>query len=205
VTAPGDWPQPPSAVLRGAVVSLEPLETAHGDDLWGASRAPEIWRWVGIQPATRADFQAYLDEARARGAAGEEVPFATVATADGRAVGMTRYLALRPADRGLEIGSTWLAPARWGTGANAEAKLLGLEHAFERLGCIRVEFKTHAANARSRAALERLGATFEGIHRRHRIIPEVGVRDTAWYSVIDDEWPAVRAGLRARLAARGRV
>jgi len=112
---------------------------------------------------------------------------------------MTRYLALRPADRGLEIGWTWLTPAAWGSGANIEAKLLQLGHAFDALGCIRVELKTHAANARSRGAMERLGATFEGIHRKHRIVPGIGVRDTAWYSVLDDEWPAVRAGLLARL------
>ena len=114
---------------------------------------------------------------------------------------MTRYMVLRPDDRGLEIGSTWLTPAAWRTGANVEAKLLQLGYAFETLGCIRVELKTHAANERSRGAMERLGATFEGIHRKHRIVPGIGVRDTAWYSVLDDEWPAVRAGLLARLGA----
>ena len=114
---------------------------------------------------------------------------------------MTRYMVLRPDDRGLEIGSTWLAPTAWRTGANVEAKLLQLGYAFETLGCIRVELKTHAANERSRGAMERLGATFEGVHRKHRIVPGIGVRDTAWYSVLDDEWPAVRAGLLARLGA----
>jgi RimJ/RimL family protein N-acetyltransferase len=134
-------------------------------------------------------------------ARGEELPFATVHARDGRPLGMTRYMALRPADRGLEIGWTWLTPSAWRTGANVEAKLLQLGYAFETLGCIRVELKTHAANARSRAAMERMGATFEGVHRKHRIVPGLGVRDTAWYSVIDDEWPAVRNGLRSRLAA----
>jgi N-acetyltransferase len=191
------------AILRGTVVSLEPLSAHHDHDLWEASRAPEIWRWVGVPPSTRADFLAYLDDARARSAAGAEVAFATVTAHDGRPVGMTCYMALRPADRSLEIGSTWLSPPQWGTGANVEAKLLGLGHAFDHLGCIRVEFKTHVSNARSRAALERLGARFEGVHRKHRIVRGLGVRDTAWYSVLDDEWPAVRAGLRARMAARG--
>ena len=116
---------------------------------------------------------------------------------------MTRYLALRPADLGLEIGWTWLAPPAWKTGANVEAKLLQLGYAFETLGCMRVELKTHAGNERSRGAMERMGATFEGIHRKHRLVPGIGVRDTAWYSVLDDEWPRVREGLRARLGVSG--
>ena len=178
---------------------LEPLSTDHDDGLWEASRPPEVWTWVSEQPATRESFGRYLDAARAATATGAEFAFATVSVARGRPIGMTRYMALRPDDRGLEIGSTWLTPAAWKTGANVEAKLLQLGYAFETLGCIRVEFKTHAANERSRAAMERLGATFEGIHRKHRIVPGVGVRDTAWYSVLDEEWAAVRAGLLARL------
>jgi RimJ/RimL family protein N-acetyltransferase len=180
-------------------VRLEPLSAAHDDGLWEASRAPEIWMWVAEQPATRASFRDHLDAARAASAAGTEFAFATVDAKDGQPIGMTRFLALRPADRGLEIGWTWLTPAAWKTGANVEAKLLQLGYAFETLGCIRVELKTHAGNARSRGAMERLGATFEGIHRKHRLIPGIGVRDTAWYSVLDDEWPRVREGLLARL------
>jgi RimJ/RimL family protein N-acetyltransferase len=180
-------------------VRLEPLSAAHFDALWEASRAPEVWTWVMPQPDTRAEFQRYLDAARAATAAGDEFAFATMSVARGRPIGMTRYMALRPADRGLEIGSTWLTPAAWKTGANVEAKLLALGHAFETLGCMRVELKTHAGNARSRGAMERMGATFEGIHRKHRLIPGIGVRDTAWYSILDDEWPAVREGLLARL------
>jgi N-acetyltransferase len=181
-------------------VRLEPLSTDHDDGLWEASRPPEVWTWVAEQPATRESFGRYLDAARGATAAGTEFAFATVDARDGRPIGMTRYMVLRPDDRGLEIGSTWLTPTAWKTGANVEAKLLQLGYAFETLGCIRVELKTHASNARSRGAMERLGATFEGIHRKHRIVPGIGVRDTAWYSVLDDEWPAVREGLRARLA-----
>jgi N-acetyltransferase len=183
-------------------VRLEPLSPVHDDGLWEASRPPEVWAWVAEQPATREGFQGYLDAAREQTAACNEFAFATVDARDGRPIGMTRYMVLRPADRGLEIGSTWLTPSAWKTGANVEAKLLQLGYAFETLGCIRVELKTHAANERSRGAMERLGATFEGIHRKHRIIPGIGVRDTAWYSVLDDEWPRVREGLRARLGAR---
>jgi RimJ/RimL family protein N-acetyltransferase len=180
-------------------VRLEPLATDHDEGLWDASRSPEVWTWVSEQPGTRDSFGRYLDAARAATAARSEFAFATVDARDGRPIGMTRFMVLRPDDRGLEIGSTWLTPAAWRTGANVEAKLLALGYAFETLGCIRVELKTHAANARSRGAMERLGATFEGIHRKHRIVPGLGVRDTAWYSVLDDEWPAVRAGLLARL------
>ena len=179
---------------------LEPLAGEHHDGLWEASQAPEIWTWVAAQPRSREQFEAYLERAHAATAAREEFAFATVDARTGRPIGMTRYMALRPADRGLEIGWTWLTPAAWKTGANAEAKLLQLGYAFDVLGCIRVELKTHAANARSRGAMERMGATFEGVHRKHRVIPGLGVRDTAWYSVIDDDWPRVRQGLRARLS-----
>jgi RimJ/RimL family protein N-acetyltransferase len=116
-------------------------------------------------------------------------------------IGGTGYHALREAHRGLEIGGTWLEPSAWGTGANVEAKLLMLEHAFERLGCMRVEFKTDARNERSRAALEALPAQFEGIFRKHMIIEDIGVRDSAFYSVTDLEWPDVRSNLRQRLGA----
>ena len=99
----------------------------------------------------------------------------------------------------MEIGWTWLTPSRWGTGANVEAKLLMLEHAFERLGCMRVEFKTDRRNERSREALEALPARFEGIFRKHMIVRGDAVRDSAYYSIVDDDWPGVRANLRARL------
>jgi RimJ/RimL family protein N-acetyltransferase len=184
-------------------VRLEPLSLEHDEPLREASRAPEVWTWVTAQPASRAEFAAYLEAARALTAAREEFAFATVSVALGRPIGMTRYMALRPADRGLEIGSTWLSPSAWRTGANVEAKLLQLGYAFEVLGCMRVELKTHAGNARSRGAMERLGATFEGIHRKHRLVPGIGIRDTAWYSILDDEWPRVREGLEARLSGLG--
>ena len=130
-----------------------------------------------------------------------EGPFATLDATSGRALGSTRYLAIRPEHRGLEIGWTWLARPAWRTGANIEAKLLMLEHAFERLDCLRVEFKTDARNERSRAALGALPAHFEGIHRHHMIQP-YGIRDSAYFSVIAGEWPAVRENLARRLAAK---
>ena len=109
-------------------------------------------------------------------------------------------MSIVPAHRRLEIGWTWLSPAAQGTGANTEAKFLMLEHAFERLGAMRVELKTDALNARSRAALAGIGATFEGVFRRHQLMADGRVRDSAWYAITDEDWPAVRDGLRARLA-----
>jgi RimJ/RimL family protein N-acetyltransferase len=191
------WDAP---VLEGELVRLEPLAAAHEEGLWEASLDPRVWRWLSVvQPQTRADFRAWLDAALAAAAAGTEIPFATVRREDRQAIGSTRYLALRPEHRSLEIGWTWLAPEAWGTGANVEAKLLQLEHAFERLGCRRVELKTDAQNERSRGAMEALPARFEGIHRQHMLVREGVNRDSAWFSVLDAEWPEVRANLLRRL------
>lgn len=149
-----------------------------------------------------AALRAWLDDALAARDAGTEMPFAVVDAATGASLGSTRFMAIAPAHRRLEIGWTWLGPAARGSGANAEAKLLLLEHAFERLGAMRVEFKTDALNARSRAALEGIGARFEGISRRHMLMADGRVRDSAWYAIIEDDWPVVRERLRARVAAR---
>ncbi len=186
--------------LEGELVRLEPLAAAHEDGLWEASRDPAAWTWLSIlQPATRDELHRYLEDALANAAAGVELPFATIRQADGRVLGSTRFLALRPEHGSLEIGWTWLDPLAWRTGANVEAKLLMLEDAFERLGCRRVELKTDARNERSRAAMEALPARFEGIHRKHMLVRGGESRDSAWYSVLDDEWPEVRANLLRRL------
>jgi N-acetyltransferase len=185
--------------MEGEVVVLEPLELRHAADLYEASRDEAVWRWLPRLRPTRAELDALIADAVAACEAGVEGPYATLDRASGRAIGSTRYLALRPEHRGLEIGWTWLDTAYWSTGANVESKLLLLEHAFDRLGCIRVEFKTDARNLRSRAALAALPAQFEGIFRRHMVVPG-GLRDSAWYSVIVDDWPRVRANLERRLA-----
>ena len=190
------WTTP---TLEGRIVRLEPLARSHGDDLFEASRDPRIWRWLPIlQPQSRDEWQEWLEAALGRVEQGLELAFVTVPIATGRAVGSTRYLALRPEHRSLEIGWTWLAPAAWSTGANTEAKLLQLEHAFQVLGCRRVEFKTDALNERARPALAALPARFEGIHRKHMLVRDGENRDSAWYSIVDDEWPAVRDALRIR-------
>jgi RimJ/RimL family protein N-acetyltransferase len=185
-------------VLEGRRVRLEPLERRHTDGLWEASRDPRTWTWLSIPPpATRVELDAFLDAALAADDAGSEIPLVT--TTDERIVGSTRFLALRPEHGSVEIGWTWLHPSVWGTGVNVEAKLLMLRHAFETWGCRRVELKTDALNARSRGAMEAMGATFEGIHRKHMLVRGGENRDSAWYSVTDDEWPRVRDGLVARL------
>ena len=191
------WTTP---VLEGELVRLEPLVPGHEDGLWEASRDARTWRWLSIeQPRTREDLRAYLETALESAAAGTEMPLVTVRHEDGRVIGSTRYLALRPEHRSVEIGWTWLTPDAWGTGANVEAKLLMLEHAFERLACVRVELKTDARNERSRGAMAALPAQFEGVHRKHMLVRGGERRDSAWYSVLDDEWPAVRANLLRRL------
>ena len=189
--------------LEGRLVRLEPLERGHAEGLWAASRDPQTWQWLSIvQPATRAELDAWLGTALEAAGAGTEIPLVTVV--DERIVGSTRFLALRPEHRSVEIGWTWLHPSAWGTGANVEAKLLMLRHAFEAWGCRRVELKTDAQNVRSRGAMEALGATFEGVHRKHMLVRGGENRDSAWYSILDDEWPEVRERLSARLAAPSR-
>jgi RimJ/RimL family protein N-acetyltransferase len=182
-------------------VRLEPLAPAHEEGLWLASRDPATWRWLNIvQPQTRPEWSAYIGQAHTAVAAGAEIHLVTVCYKE--IVGSTRFLALRPQHRSVEIGWTWLHPSAWGTGANVEAKLLQMRHAFETWGCRRVEFKTDAQNERSRRALEALGAAFEGIHRKHMLARDGENRDSAWYSVTDDDWPSVSAHLEARLAGK---
>ena len=150
---------------------LEPIALEHVDGLWEASRDERAWVFMSIlQPASPEGMRAYVEEATRARDAGLELPLATVRREDGVVVGSTRYLALRPEHRSLEIGWTWLHPDAWGTGINVEAKLLMLEHAFERLGCLRVELKTDARNERSRGAMEALPARFEGVHRKHMLV-----------------------------------
>jgi RimJ/RimL family protein N-acetyltransferase len=191
------WPGA-AARFEGGLVVVEPLSPDHREDLREAAADPRIWRWLGPAPATPEAFAALMESALR---ASDAVPFAVVDRAAGKAVGMTRFMGLRPADRGLEIGSTWYAPRVWRTGINVETKLLLLTHAFETLGCLRVELKTDVRNDRSRTAILALGAQFEGIFRKHVIVPGIGVRDSAWYSIVDDEWPAVKELLHRRLAA----
>ncbi|MGD0715377.1 MAG: GNAT family N-acetyltransferase [Gaiellaceae bacterium] len=174
---------------------LEPLEPRHEEPLWEAAQDERIWRWMRVRgDESRDAFRGWFESALAA------LGFATVV--DSTSLGHTSYLNVREDDRVLEIGNTWLVPPAWGTGANVEAKLLLMEHAFEREGFLRVEFKTDAKNERARAALAALPAQFEGVFRKHMLVRGGERRDSAWYSVIDDEWPAVKAALRERLAGK---
>ncbi|HWH10547.1 MAG TPA: GNAT family protein [Solirubrobacteraceae bacterium] len=189
--------------MRGALVGLEPLAPEHEDELFEVAGPAEIWDWWPFNPAVdRATFHAWMDDVLAADAAGAEVRFATRELASGRLVGSTSYCTLRPEHRGLEIGWTWLTPAAWGRGLNAEAKLLQLGRAFDVLGVQRVEFETDAENRRSRAALEALPAEFEGVMRDWKLVGGTRRRSSAIYSVLDGEWPAVQANLKRRVAAR---
>jgi RimJ/RimL family protein N-acetyltransferase len=200
VSAAESWEGILAVPLRGDLVTLEPLEQAHADELWEAARDPRIWQWLAKVGSSRESFDRWLEIALAAAAAGQEGVFASRDRRSGELVGSSRYLNLRPADRALEVGWTWLNPSAWETGINVEQKLLLFGHAFERLGCVRVELKTDARNERSRAAMAALPAQFEGVMRNHMIVPGVGQRDSAYFSVIDSEWPAVRANLERRLA-----
>jgi RimJ/RimL family protein N-acetyltransferase len=185
--------------LEGDLVALEPLGEEHANGLWAAARAPEIWRWLAHLNKSREFFDSWFELSLAASREGREGVFATRELATGALVGSSRFLNVRPADRVVEIGWTWLNPAAWRRGINVEAKLLMLGHAFEALDCVRVELKTDARNERSRAAMEALPAKFEGVLRKHMIVPDVGQRDSAYFSIVDDEWPGVRANLLRRL------
>ncbi len=187
-------------VLRGRYVRLEPLSIDHLAGLTAAGRDERIWRWMPLDGSTPAGMAGIVESALAAQAARTELPFVTIEAAGGRVVGSTRYLALAPAHLRLEIGWTWIDPAFQRTAVNSEAKLLGLAHAFEGLGLRRVEFKTDALNEQSRAAILGIGARYEGIFRKHMVMPGGRARDSAYYSVIDTEWPEVKAHLQARLA-----
>jgi RimJ/RimL family protein N-acetyltransferase len=189
-----------AARLEGERVLLEPLEPRHEDEMREAASDPEIWTLTRDDRSQPDRFSRWFE----RALADDEVAFATIDRASGRIVGSTRFMSLRPHDRGLEIGHTWLVPAHWRRGTNVESKLLMLTHAFERAGCARVEFKTDERNWRSRRALEALGATFEGVFRKHVLLPDGSWRDSAYYSVVEDEWPAVKSSLQRRLAPSAR-
>ncbi|HEU4461130.1 MAG TPA: GNAT family N-acetyltransferase [Solirubrobacterales bacterium] len=198
------WP-PPDRALEGRLVRLEPLTEEHREPLRSVAGHPEVWEWTDRRVTeTEEGFDQWFDGRLLARKLGEDHPFATL-SAGGDPLGSSSYLAPRPIHDGVEIGWTWLTPSAWRSGANVEAKLLMFGFAFEELGCIRVELKTDARNERSRGAMEALPAKFEGIFRKHMLMPVTGVRDSAYFSVVDDEWPAVRQNLEARLAGAQEV
>jgi RimJ/RimL family protein N-acetyltransferase len=181
----------PAGPLTGRIVRVEPIAQRHRAGLReAAEREPQIHRYTMM---AALGFDSWFDEAVA---SDTEIPF--VVHVDGGPAGSTRYLNVDPVHRRTEIGWTWLERRHWGTGANIETKYLLLRNAFERWGAMRVEFKTDARNLRVRGALLGIGATFEGIFRKHMILPD-SIRDSAWYAIVDDDWPAVKELLERKL------
>ncbi|MEV6956945.1 GNAT family protein [Streptomyces sp. NPDC051183] len=193
--------QTAAAELVGERVRLEPLEQRHHDGLCEAVRDGKLWELAVTLVPHPDDVRAFIAEAALAREQGVQIPYATVDAATGRVIGSTRLMVINTANRRLEIGWTFLAGAWQRTGANTEAKLLMLTHAFEAMGMNRVELLTDVRNSASRAAISRIGATHEGVLRHHMVMRDGWIRDTAVYSITRPEWPAVKQNLRARLAA----
>jgi RimJ/RimL family protein N-acetyltransferase len=191
------WLQP--VTLPGRYIRLEPLTLAHASGLWAVSDDPAIYRFKPYRMTSADDMRQFVLRAESNLAKGEGMGFVTVDQASGTPIGSSSYFAADAQHRRLEIGGTWVIPARQRTAVNTEAKLLMLRHAFETLGCLRVEFKTDRLNEKSRRALERIGAREEGIFRNHMVMPDGRHRDSVYYSIIASEWPAVEAHLQALL------
>jgi N-acetyltransferase len=186
--------------LEGRHVRLVPLTLRHVPGLWEAGNDEEIWRWTLSQLRSEDDMRRYVDAALEKQEAGIAIPFATTEAATGRVIGSTRYHAIEPPNRRVEIGYTWIGRQWQRTPVNTEAKYLMLRYAFETLGCIRVELRTDALNTRSRNAIMRIGGVEEGILRRHMRTDSGRFRDTVYFSILEDEWPTVKRRLEEKLA-----
>ena len=193
------WVEP--VTLAGRAVRLEPLGGAHLEGLCEIGLDEALWRWTLGHVRTREEMRAYLEVALNGRTEGTTLPFAILAQPSGQVVGSTRFGNIDRENRRVEIGWTWIGRRWQRTAVNTEIKYLMLRHAFERLGCVRVEFKTDTLNQTSRRAILRLGAKEEGILRRHMITDGGRIRDTVYYSIIDGEWAEVKARLEAKLAA----
>jgi len=186
--------------LEGRHVRLEPLAQTHHAALCAVGLDPDLWGLIPYRVTTPEEMAAYIQTALNLQAAGSALPFATVHAPTGQVVGSTRYMNIDPANRRVEIGATWIAQPWRRTAVNTEAKYLMLRHAFETLGCIRVELKTDALNQRSRNAIRRIGATEEGTLRQHMVTWSGRRRDSVYFSVLDSEWPRVKRDLEQKLA-----
>ncbi|PYT46851.1 MAG: GNAT family N-acetyltransferase [Acidobacteria bacterium] len=189
-------------MLEGSHVRLEPLAKAHLAGLAQVGLEEELWRWIPVPVRTVEEMAAYIETALQEQERGVSLPFALMEKATGRAIGSTRYGNIDRTHRRVEIGWTWVAREWQRTAVNTEAKYLLLKHAFETLGCIRVELKTDSLNEKSRAAILRIGAREEGIFRNHMITAKGRIRHTVYFSIVDPEWPAVKARLESLLRSR---
>jgi RimJ/RimL family protein N-acetyltransferase len=186
-------------ILEGAHVRLEPLTEAHHSGLCAVGLDPEIWRWMPHRVTTPEEMLESIRGMLNAQAAGTMLPFATMERASGKIIGSTRFMNIDAENRRVEIGGTWIAPPWQRTVINTEAKYIMLRHAFETLGCIRVELKTDALNEKSRNAILRIGAKEEGTLRQHVVTWSGRLRDSVYYSILDSEWPQVKAALEAKL------
>ena len=187
--------------LEGAVVRLEPLSMEHAAGLYAAAQDERIWRWMPTKLyGSRERIETWIETALRAQESGTDLPFATILRETDEPIGGTRYLNISRRDRGLEIGWTWLNPQVQRTAVNTECKYLLLRHAFETLGAIRVQLKTDSRNTISQNAIARLGAVREGVLRKQMILEDGYQRDTVMFSILDDEWPTVRARLEVSLA-----
>src|SRR5579859_7492168 len=187
-------------ILEGAQVRLVPLTLEHVDELCAVGLDPDLWKWIPTQVQDRKDMQEYVETALEEQRRGSAVPFATTLKASGKVIGSTRYANISLKDRRVEIGWTWIGKPWQRTAVNTEAKFLMLRHAFETLGCVRVELKTDGLNQRSRNAIRRIGAKEEGTLRQHMITWSGRLRDTVYFSILDSEWPRVKQDLERKLA-----
>jgi N-acetyltransferase len=190
-----------AVLLEGVHARLEPLAKAHLEGLALVGLDEELWRWIPTAVRTREEMAAYIETALNEQEKGASLPFAIVEKATGRAIGSTRYGNIDRTHHRVEIGWTWVAREWQRTAINTEGKYLLLRHAFETLGCMRVELKTDSLNERSRAAILRIGAREEGIFRNHMMTASGRIRHTVYFSIIDSEWPAVKAGLETKLGS----
>jgi N-acetyltransferase len=188
-------------VLGGRHIRLEPLALSHVDALAEVGLDEELWRWIPVQMRTQEDMLGFIRTALQWQVEGTALPFVTIEQSSGRAIGSTRFMNIDRANRHVEIGATWIARPWQRSAVNTEAKYLMLRHAFEYFGCLRVELKTDALNEKSRNAIQRLGAKQEGIFRKHIVCDSGRVRDSVWFSIIDTEWPDVKAELERKLAS----
>lgn len=186
-------------VLEGERVRLEPMLSGHLDALTAAGGFEELWRLTTTRAVSRDEMSVYMKSAFADQSAGSALPFVTVDKASGRVVGSTRFGNIDTSNRRAEIGWTWITPEFQRTYVNSEAKYLMLRHAFDGWECVRVELKTDVLNLRSRAAMERIGATEEGVLRKHVLTQGGRYRDSIYFSILDTEWPAVRERLQSFL------
>lgn len=192
--------RPGPITLQGSRVRLEPLTIEHHEALCRIGLDPELWRWTTAPVLTPEEMREYIEVALRWQSEGTALPFATVERASGGIVGSTRFANIDPPNRRVEIGWTWVSRRWQRTFVNTEAKYLMMKHAFEDLGCARVEFKTDSLNERSRAALLRIGAIEEGTLRNHMITSTGRLRHSVYFSVLDSEWPAVKSRLEEKLA-----